>query len=49
MNETVRRLLDQQGCLHRPAMTFASDANLYDDGTDALRSDPRNARSRGAF
>ncbi|MFY9658299.1 MAG: acyl carrier protein [Methylocystis sp.] len=32
MNETVRRLLDQQGCLHRPAMTLSSDANLYDEG-----------------
>jgi acyl carrier protein len=32
MNETVRRLLDQQGCLHRPAMTLTSDANLYDEG-----------------
>ncbi len=32
MNETVRRLLDQQGCLHRPAMAIASGANLYDEG-----------------
>ncbi len=32
MNETVRRLLDQQGCLHRSAMPLASDANLYDEG-----------------
>jgi acyl carrier protein len=32
MNEIVRRLLDQQGCLHRPAMALASDANLYDEG-----------------
>jgi acyl carrier protein len=32
MNETVRRLLDQQGCLHRSAQGLTADANLYDAG-----------------
>jgi acyl carrier protein len=32
MNETVRRLLEQQGSLHQPVATLASDADLYHAG-----------------